>query len=146
MLKLRSMRVARTNGATATRDAERLTRLGRFLRRTSIDEIPQLLNVVAGEMSLVGPRPLLPRYSPFYTQRERTRFRVRPGITGLAQISGRNTIGWDKKLALDADFVDNYSVGLYLTILIKTPMALFSPVPETAWELELPLDEERRSS
>jgi len=101
-------------------DTERLTRLGLFLRRTSLDELPQLFNVLRGEMSLVGPRPLLERYLPYYTPRERLRFRVTPGITGLAQIRGRNTLPWDKRLELDAQYVEQWSLGLDLKILLRT--------------------------
>jgi lipopolysaccharide/colanic/teichoic acid biosynthesis glycosyltransferase len=101
-------------------DGERLTRLGRFLRACSLDELPELWNVLRGDMSLVGPRPLLVRYLPFFTDRERIRHSVRPGITGWAQVHGRNAVGWDERLALDAWYVDHWSPGLDLRILART--------------------------
>src|SRR5690606_16772525 len=88
-------------------DAERITAMGEFLRKTSLDEIPQLINVIKGDMSLVGPRPLRVRYLPYYTEKERIRHTVKPGITGLAQVSGRNSLNWDEKLALDVKYVEN---------------------------------------
>jgi lipopolysaccharide/colanic/teichoic acid biosynthesis glycosyltransferase len=101
-------------------DAERLTPLGCFLRRTSLDELPELLNVLKGEMSLVGPRPLLMRYLPYYSDREWKRHFVPPGITGMAQISGRNLISWDERLAHDVWYVENWSLTLDIGILAKT--------------------------
>jgi len=98
-------------------DAERLTRLGRFLRSTSLDELPELLNVLKGEISLVGPRPLLVRYLPLYTPEQRRRHEVRPGITGWAQINGRNTLSWEEKFAYDVWYVDHHSFALDLKIL-----------------------------
>jgi lipopolysaccharide/colanic/teichoic acid biosynthesis glycosyltransferase len=117
LLKFRTM-----TGADALRraDAERLTRLGRWLRRTSLDELPSLVNVLRGDMSLVGPRPLLTRYLPYYTDRERSRHAVRPGLTGWAQIHGRNLVGWDERLALDAWYVEHRSMRLDLLILART--------------------------
>lgn len=101
-------------------DTERLTRFGRFLRGTSLDELPELLNVLRGEMSLVGPRPLLLRYQPFFTEPERRRFDVLPGITGWAQVNGRNTLGWDERLKFDVWYVDNASFLLDVKILALT--------------------------
>lgn len=101
-------------------DAERLTPLGRILRRSSLDELPELWNVVRGEMSLVGPRPLLMKYMPYFTVAERRRFDMRPGITGLAQISGRNTVRWDERLALDVWYVQHWSLMLDAKIVLKT--------------------------
>ena len=88
-------------------DEKRLTKVGKFIRKTSIDELPQLWNVLIGDMSLIGPRPLLPQYLPWYTDRESTRHNVRPGITGLAQVNGRNNLSWDQKLEYDAQYVEN---------------------------------------
>jgi lipopolysaccharide/colanic/teichoic acid biosynthesis glycosyltransferase len=112
--KLRTMRDA------AGGDAERLTRLGRWLRASSIDELPQLWNVVCGEMSLVGPRPLLPEYLARYTAAQARRHEVRPGITGLTQVSGRNGLTWAEKFALDVRYVDERSLGLDAWILART--------------------------
>ena len=100
------------------------TRFGRWLRRTRLDELPQLLNVLRGEMSLVGPRPLLPRYLPHFTAQERLRFAVRPGLTGWAQLRGDRTTPWDERFALDAWYVQHRSVGLDLYILLATPVAI----------------------
>ncbi|MDQ3928926.1 MAG: sugar transferase, partial [Chloroflexota bacterium] len=101
-------------------DARRLTAFGRFLRSTSLDELPELFNVLKGEMSLVGPRPLLVKYLPYYSERERKRFLVRPGITGWAQINGRNDARWDERLAADAWYVEHCSLALDLRILWLT--------------------------
>ncbi|GAA3401999.1 hypothetical protein GCM10020370_12190 [Paenibacillus hodogayensis] len=101
-------------------DSERLTSFGAFLRKTSLDELPQLINVIKGEMSLVGPRPLLLRYLPFFTGVEKNRFLVRPGITGLAQISGRNRLTWDERLHLDVQYVERHSLLLDLSIMWKS--------------------------
>ena len=114
LLKFRTMR----NGKLP--DKVRITALGRLLRRSSIDELPQLLNVVKGDMSLVGPRPLKVEYLPLYTAQQARRHQVKPGITGLAQINGRNTLSWDEKFALDVWYVDHASLLLDLRILLQT--------------------------
>lgn len=101
-------------------DSERITPLGNFLRKTSIDELPQLFNVLKGDMSLVGPRPLLASYIPFYTEHELTRFDVLPGITGLAQIEGRHNASWDVRLANDITYVENMSFMLDMKIILRT--------------------------
>ncbi len=101
-------------------DDQRLTPFGQWLRATSLDELPELWNILIGEMSLVGPRPLLPRYLPYYTAREATRHRMRPGITGLAQVSGRNALTWDARLELDAQYVEQFSFARDLRILWRT--------------------------
>jgi sugar transferase EpsL len=101
-------------------DAERLTRFGRFLRATSLDELPELLNVLRGDMSLVGPRPLLMQYLDRYTPEQARRHEVRPGITGWAQVNGRNAITWDEKFKLDVWYVDNQSLWLDMKILAMT--------------------------
>lgn len=105
-------------------DADRLTALGRFLRATSLDELPTLWNVLRGDMSLVGPRPLLVRYLPRYNDRQRRRHEVRPGITGLAQVSGRNAITWEQKLELDVQYVESRTLCLDLTILARTAISV----------------------
>ncbi|SNS08646.1 Sugar transferase involved in LPS biosynthesis (colanic, teichoic acid) [Humidesulfovibrio mexicanus] len=107
-------------------DAERLTPLGRLLRRTSLDELPELWNVARGDMSLVGPRPLLMEYLPRYSPEQARRHEVRPGITGLAQVRGRNALSWEERLALDVWYVDNRSLGLDLRILGRTVLAVLS--------------------
>lgn len=101
-------------------DAARLTSVGRFLRSSSIDELPELWNVLRGEMSLVGPRPLLPEYLPLYSERQASRHEVRPGVTGLAQVSGRNATSWDDRLELDARYVETHSLVLDLQIILRT--------------------------
>ena len=106
--------------ATHVTDAERLTRLGKFLRASSLDELPTLWNVLRGEMSLVGPRPLLVEYLERYTPEQARRHQVRPGVTGLAQVKGRNGLSWDEKLALDVDYVDRRSFWLDMHILLGT--------------------------
>ncbi len=101
-------------------DTERLSDFGTWLRSTSLDELPELWNILRGDMSLVGPRPLLPEYRPYYTERERKRHHVRPGITGLAQVSGRNALTWDDRLALDAVYVEGWGLEDDLVILCRT--------------------------
>jgi lipopolysaccharide/colanic/teichoic acid biosynthesis glycosyltransferase len=120
LLKFRTMRNAVAEDGAPLPDADRLTPLGRFLRSTSLDELPQLWNVVKGDMSLVGPRPLLLNYLPYHTAEEMRRYEVRPGITGWAQINGRNTISWQQRFALDAWYVDHQSLWLDLKILWLT--------------------------
>lgn len=117
LVKFRTMRHP---DATHVTDAERLTPVGRMLRATSLDELPTLWNVVKGEMSLVGPRPLLVAYLDRYTPEQSRRHEVRPGVTGLAQVRGRNGLSWDDKLALDVEYVDNRSLALDLRILAET--------------------------
>lgn len=106
-------------------DEERLTPFGKFLRSTSLDELPELWNVVRGEMSLVGPRPLLVKYIPLYSEEQARRHHVRPGITGWAQINGRNAISWDEKFKLDVWYVDNHNLLLDLNILFSTVFKIF---------------------
>lgn len=120
MIKFRTMRDAVDGQGNPLPDAERLTRLGRFLRATSLDELPELWNVLKGDMSLVGPRPLLMEYLPLYTPEQARRHEVRPGITGWAQVNGRNAISWEEKFALDVWYVDNHSLWLDLKILWLT--------------------------
>lgn len=129
LLKFRTMRQG------PEPDAERITPLGARLRRWSLDELPELFNILKGDMAFVGPRPLPVRYLPRYTPRERHRHDVRPGLTGLAQIAGRNAISWEAKFRLDLLYVRNRSLALDLAILLKTPRALLSsrgtqPMPE----------------
>lgn len=106
-------------------DEKRLTRIGKFIRSTSIDELPQLINVLKGDMSLIGPRPLLPQYLPLYTKEQARRHNVRPGITGWAQVNGRNAISWTKKFELDVWYVDHCSFLLDLKIIFLTIKKVF---------------------
>lgn len=106
-------------------DAERLTTIGRFVRKTSLDEIPQLLNVLKGDMSLIGPRPLLVQYLPLYNAEQKQRHNVRPGITGWAQVNGRNAISWEQKFAYDVWYVDNCSFLLDIKIIVLTLKKVF---------------------
>lgn len=120
IVKFRTMREATDAEGRPLSDAERLTPVGRWLRATSVDELPQLWNVLRGDISLVGPRPLLVRYLPRYSPEQRRRHDVMPGITGWAQIHGRNAISWEEKFALDVWYVDNWSLALDARILIET--------------------------
>jgi lipopolysaccharide/colanic/teichoic acid biosynthesis glycosyltransferase len=120
LVKFRTMRHATAPDGAPLPDADRLTPLGRFLRATSLDELPQLWNVLRGELSLVGPRPLLMQYLARYTPEQARRQDVLPGITGWAQVNGRNALAWDEKLALDVWYVDHWSLGLDLKILVRT--------------------------
>ena len=120
MIKFRTMLDAVDDRGNALPDAQRLTRLGRFLRSTSLDELPGLWNVLKGDMSLVGPRPLLMEYLPLYSPQQARRHEVRPGVTGWAQINGRNALSWDEKFALDVWYVDNQSMALDSRILWLT--------------------------
>ncbi len=120
MLKFRTMTDQKDTFGNLLPDADRLVPLGKFLRRTSLDELPELINVLRGEMSLVGPRPLLMRYLERYTAEQSRRHNVRPGITGWAQINGRNAISWEEKFRLDIWYVEHYSIGLDFKILVLT--------------------------
>ncbi|WP_374525858.1 sugar transferase [Sphingopyxis sp.] len=120
MVKFRSMRDAHDRAGNPLADAERLTRLGRVLRATSLDELPELWNVLKGDMSLVGPRPLLMEYLPLYSAEQARRHELRPGLTGWAQVNGRNELDWDTRFALDVWYVDNRNLLLDIKILVMT--------------------------
>lgn len=120
VVKFKTMTDERDENGNLLPDEKRLTRVGRFVRSTSIDELPQFFNVLKGDMSLLGPRPLLVRYLPWYTEEERHRHDVRPGISGWAQCHGRNTLTWDEKLALDVWYVKHVSLKTDITIILKT--------------------------
>ena len=122
--KFRTMTDARDASGALLPDRGRMTPLGSFLRSTSLDELPQLWNVLRGDMSLVGPRPLLPQYLPRYTDFQRRRHETRPGITGWAQVNGRNLLSWEEKFSLDVWYVDHLSAGLDLKILLRTVLAV----------------------
>lgn len=125
MIKFRTMRDALDRDGNPLPDAERLTAFGRFLRSTSLDELPELLNVLKGDMSLVGPRPLLMEYLPLYTEEQNRRHEVRPGMTGWAQVNGRNSLQWEEKFSLDVWYVDNRTFFLDIKILFLTIYSVF---------------------
>ena len=120
MIKFRSMKDAMDTAGNPLPDSERLTPFGKMLRATSLDEMPELWNVIKGDMSIVGPRPLLMEYLPLYNSEQAKRHEVRPGITGYAQVNGRNAISWEKKFELDTWYVNNHSLWLDFKIMLKT--------------------------
>lgn len=120
LYKFRSMTDERDDNGRLLPDEIRLTRFGKILRSTSLDELPELFNILKGDMSLIGPRPLLVRYLPYYTKEERRRHDVRPGLTGLAQVNGRNALGWEDRFAFDLEYVDNCSFRMDLKVLGMT--------------------------
>ena len=125
ILKFRTMTDKRDKDGNLRPDSERLTRFGRFLRRTSLDELPQLVNILRGEMSFVGPRPQLAEFLPHYTNEEKLRHSVRPGLTGLAQVKGRNALPWKKRFELDVEYAQNVSFSLDAKIIFLTVFTLF---------------------
>ncbi|NLC26519.1 MAG: sugar transferase [Fastidiosipila sp.] len=125
LTKFRTMSNEKDANGELLPDSERLTSLGKFLRSSSLDELPELWNIFKGDMSFVGPRPLSKMYLPFYTEAEARRHEVRPGLTGLAQISGRNALEWDKRLALDVEYVDNISFKKDAAIFFRTVIKVF---------------------
>ncbi len=145
MFKFRSMREAFNKEGQSLPDKERLTPLGRLLRKASIDELPELWNVIRGDMSLVGPRPLLTQYTPYLTKHELHRYDVRPGITGWAQIHGRNEASWGQRLSNDVRYVESWSLCLDLQILLLTAIKVVSAAGAVAdpRSTMLNLDEER---
>lgn len=120
VIKFKTMNDNRDENESLLPDEERLTRIGKFVRSTSLDELPQLINVLKGDMSLIGPRPLLVKYLPLYNKQQARRHEVRPGITGWAQVNGRNSINWEQKFELDVWYVDNISLMLDIKILVYT--------------------------
>ena len=120
LMKFKSMTDERDAKGNLLPDKDRITAVGKFVRKTSIDELPQLINVLKGDMALIGPRPLLPEYLPYYTERERLRHTVRPGISGWAQVNGRNNLTWDQKLELDSYYVEHLSYLMDLRVLLIT--------------------------
>ena len=119
IIKFKTMNDKKNERGELLSDTERLTFIGKIIRKTSLDEIPQLINVLKGDMSIIGPRPLLIRYLPYYTKEERKRHSIRPGITGLAQISGRNFLNWDDRLSKDVEYANNISLKMDLKIFSK---------------------------
>jgi len=148
VLKFRTMCVDRERESQSKFEAHRVTPLGRILRHTSLDELPQLITVLRGDMSLVGPRPLLPQYLPYYSKREALRHTVRPGITGWAQVNGRNRLSWDQKLALDVWYTEHQSMLLDLRILYLTAIKVLQrrDINLDRQVNLLPLDQERSRS
>ena len=144
LLKFRTMTDNRNKKGGLLPDAERLTPLGTILRKTSIDELPELINVIKGDMGIVGPRPLFVHYLPYYTERERLRHTVRPGITGLSQVSGRNYLPWDQRLETDVQYIEKLSFSLDIKIMLKTFLQVLKTknvaVPGT---VSIPLSEYR---
>ena len=145
LYKFRTMLDLRDERGNLLPDEKRLTRVGRFLRNWSLDELPQFWNVLKGDMSLVGPRPLLMEYLPFYTEREKLRHSVKPGITGWAQINGRNLLSWNERLEMDVWYVENWSILLDIKILFLTVIAVLNKkgLIVNPRSVMLDLDEER---
>ena len=125
VIKFKTMNDRRDENGNLLSDNERLTKIGRVVRSLSLDEIPQLINVLKGDMALIGPRPLLVQYLPLYDEVQRRRHEVRPGMTGWAQVNGRNAISWQEKFAYDVWYVDNLSLSLDIKILLKTIEKVF---------------------
>lgn len=126
LIKFRTMSNKRDKDGNLLPDEVRLNKYGRILRSTSLDELPELLNILKGDMSIVGPRPLLVSYLPYYTEQERHRHDVRPGLTGLAQVSGRNTVSWEKRFELDVEYCNNLTLTNDVKIIIDTVKAVLS--------------------
>lgn len=144
VIKFKSMTDECDSDGNLLDDELRLTKAGHFVRSTSVDELPQLLNVLKGDMSFIGPRPLLLRYLPYYTDRERLRHTVRPGITGLAQVSGRNKMDWDSRLELDAKYVETLSFVNDVRIVLKTIINVIKRKDIEVVPTNMYLDEERQ--
>lgn len=125
IIKFKTMNDRKDEKGNLLSDADRITKIGAFVRKTSLDEIPQLLNVIKGDMSLVGPRPLLPEYLPLYNEEQGRRHNVKPGITGWAQVNGRNAISWQQKFEYDVWYVDNISFALDIKIVFRTIKKVF---------------------
>lgn len=132
IIKFKTMNDKKDNNGNLLSDAERLTKIGAFLRKASLDEVPQLLNVLKGDMSLIGPRPLLPEYLTLYNEFQKRRHEVKPGITGWAQVNGRNAISWEQKFEYDVWYVDNLSFLLDIKIVLLTIKKVFKSEGVTA--------------
>ena len=132
MYKFRTMTDARDENGKLLPDKDRLTKFGKLLRKTSLDELPELFCILKGDMSFIGPRPLLVEYLPYYTEREKLRHTVRPGLTGLAQASGRNTVDWDTRFELDATYVENLSFIMDLKVIAMTFKTVFGHSEQVA--------------
>ena len=147
LIKFRSMSNKKDKDGNLLPDEKRITSYGEFIRKTSLDELPELLNILKGDMAIVGPRPLLVKYLPYYTEEERLRHTVRPGLTGLAQINGRNNLDWDPRLALDVEYVKNLSLINDVKIIFKTVFKVFrrEDIARIGEFKVLDLDEARRN-
>lgn len=147
VVKYKTMTDERDENGELLPDADRLTKVGRFVRSTSIDELPQLFNVLKGDMALIGPRPLLVQYLPYYTKREQLRHTVRPGISGWAQVHGRNTAKWDERLEMDAYYAEHVSLWLDLKVVIITikNVLMRKDISVDSNAVEPYLDEERKN-
>lgn len=145
LYKFRSMTSETDADGNLLPDAQRITKFGKFIRKTSLDEIPQFFNILKGDMSFIGPRPLLVRYLPYYTERERLRHSVRPGITGLAQVSGRNKLGWDARLECDAKYAENITFSGDVKIALATVAKVLKQSDIVATPKENYLDIERKN-
>lgn len=145
LYKFRTMTDKRGIDGQLLPDSERLTAFGSLLRSTSLDELPELLNIVRGDMAIIGPRPLLVQYLPYYTETERTRHDVRPGLSGLAQVNGRNLVKWDERLALDVEYVNRITLCGDIKIIVKTIQKVLSKsdIVIDTQKVEPYLDEER---
>lgn len=132
LCKFRTMTDKRDEAGNLLPDSERLPKFGKILRATSLDELPELFNILKGDMSIIGPRPLLVSYLPYYTREESLRHKVRPGLTGLAQVSGRNFIDWDKRLAKDVEYVKNLSFAMDMKVLLLTVRTVLGHSDEVA--------------
>ena len=146
LIKFRTMTDERDENGELLPDEVRLTKFGKFLRSTSIDELPELFNILKGDMSVIGPRPLLVQYLPYYTEEERHRHDVRPGLSGLAQANGRNNVTWEEKFAWDIKYVNEMSLILDINILLKTVFNVLKrdDVVVDSYEVEPNLDDIRR--
>lgn len=144
VIKFKSMTDERDSNGDLLDDELRLTKVGKFVRTTSIDELPQLINILKGDMSFIGPRPLLPRYLPYYTERERLRHTVRPGMTGLAQVNGRNKMDWESRLELDAQYFETLSFVNDVKIVFKTIVNVIKKKDIEVLPTGMYLDEERK--
>ena len=146
LVKFRTMTNAKDESGELLSDAERLTKYGKFLRNTSLDELPELFNILKGDMSVIGPRPLLVQYLPYYTEEERHRHDVRPGLTGWAQVNGRNNITWEEKFAWDVKYVNEMNLILDIKILFQTVFNVLKrdDVVVDSYEVEPNLDDVRR--
>lgn len=145
VIKFKTMTDERDEKGELLPDSQRLTKVGRFIRSTSLDELPQLINVFKGDMALIGPRPLLPEYLPFYMEKERLRHTVRPGITGWAQVNGRNHVKWDDRLMFDVYYVEHLTLAMDIKVFVKTIINVLShkDVVVDPASLGLRLDQER---